>query len=69
MKISIVTATFNSGGTVRDTLESVLGQTFCDYESMVVRAMIHSASCVSMSLATTDGYAGSANVTEAYMMP
>lgn len=36
MKISIVTATFNSGGTVRDTLESVLGQTFCDYEHLII---------------------------------
>lgn len=36
MKISIITATFNSGGTVRDTLESVLRQTFRDIEYIIV---------------------------------
>ena len=35
IKISIITATFNSGRTVRDTLESVLRQTYGDYELMV----------------------------------
>ena len=30
MKISVVTATFNSARTVRDTLESVLRQTYPD---------------------------------------
>lgn len=36
MKISIVTATFNSGRTIRDTLESVLHQTYKDYEYIIV---------------------------------
>lgn len=36
MKISIITATFNSGKTVRDTLESVLRQTFRDIEYIIV---------------------------------
>jgi len=36
MKISIVTATFNSGDTLRDTLESVLSQTYDDYEHIIV---------------------------------
>lgn len=36
MKISIITATYNSAATVRDTLESVLRQTFTDYELVVV---------------------------------
>lgn len=35
MKISIVTATFNSGKTVRDTIESVLRQTYSDIEYII----------------------------------
>lgn len=35
-KISIITATFNSGKTVRDTFESVLKQTYEDIEYIVV---------------------------------
>lgn len=35
MKISIVTATFNSGATLRDTLESVLSQDYADYEHII----------------------------------
>ena len=35
MKISIITATYNSGRTVRDTLESVLRQTYGNYELIV----------------------------------
>lgn len=36
MKISIITATFNSGKTVKDTFVSVLNQTYNDYELIVV---------------------------------
>lgn len=36
MKISIITATYNSGGTLRDTLESVLSQTYGDFEHIIV---------------------------------
>lgn len=36
MKISIITATYNSADTVRDTFESVLGQTYKDIEYIVV---------------------------------
>lgn len=36
MTISIVTATFNSGATLRDTFESVLHQTFKDIEYLVI---------------------------------
>ena len=36
MKISLITATFNSGMTVRDTIESVLKQTYSDIEYIVV---------------------------------
>ncbi|MCM1141890.1 MAG: glycosyltransferase [Muribaculum sp.] len=36
MKISIITATFNSGATLRDTLESVLAQSYPDYELIVI---------------------------------
>ena len=36
MKISIVTATFNSGATVRDTIESVLRQTYADFEHLII---------------------------------
>ncbi len=35
MKISIVTATYNSAGTVKDTLESVLAQDYKDYELII----------------------------------
>jgi len=36
MRLSIVTATFNSEKTVRDTIESVLSQSFTDYEYLIV---------------------------------
>lgn len=36
MKISIITATFNSGATLRDTIESVLKQTHSDIEYLIV---------------------------------
>lgn len=36
MKISIITATWNSGATLRDTMESVLSQNFTDYEHIIV---------------------------------
>ena len=36
MKITIITATFNSAGTVRDTFESVLRQTYSEIEYIVV---------------------------------
>ena len=36
MKVSIVTATYNSGRTVRDTVESVLKQTYTDYEYIII---------------------------------
>lgn len=36
MKISIITATFNSGKTVKDTIESVLRQSYRDIEYIVV---------------------------------
>lgn len=35
MKFTIVTATYNSGKTVRDTIESVLRQTYTDYEYII----------------------------------
>ena len=35
MKISIITATFNSGKTLRDTMESVLQQTYKNYEYII----------------------------------
>lgn len=36
MKISIITATYNSGATLRDTMESVLKQTHQDIEYLVI---------------------------------
>ncbi len=36
MKISIITVTFNSGKTVRDTIESVLKQEYSNYEYLVI---------------------------------
>ena len=32
MKISIITATYNSEKTIKDTLDSVLNQTYADFE-------------------------------------
>jgi glycosyltransferase involved in cell wall biosynthesis len=36
MKISIITATWNSGATLRNTIESVLSQNYLDYEHIIV---------------------------------
>lgn len=36
MKISIITATWNSGATLRDTMESVLAQSYSDFEHIIV---------------------------------
>ena len=36
MTISIITATYNSAATLRDTFESVLRQDYTDYEYIVV---------------------------------
>lgn len=36
MKFSIITATFNSENTIRDTIESVLSQSFQSYEYLVI---------------------------------
>ena len=36
MRISVITATYNSGRTIGDTLESVLRQTYSDVELIVV---------------------------------
>ncbi len=36
MKISIITATWNSGATLRDTMESVLAQSYADIEHIIV---------------------------------
>jgi len=36
VKISIITATFNSGATLRDTIESVLHQSYQDYEHIII---------------------------------
>lgn len=36
MKISVITATYNSGATLRDTLESVLRQTHHDVEHLII---------------------------------
>lgn len=36
MKISIITATWNSGDTLRDTMESVLAQSYTDIEHIIV---------------------------------
>lgn len=36
LKITIITASFNSGKTLRDTIESVLGQTYIDFEHLII---------------------------------
>ena len=41
MKISLITVTYNSGATLRDTIESVLKQTYKDLEYIMnVKEMI-----------------------------
>ena len=35
LKISIITATYNSGKTIRDTLSSVLNQSYKNYELII----------------------------------
>ena len=40
MKISIITATYNSGATLRDTLESILRQDYSDYELVIKDGVI-----------------------------
>lgn len=39
MKISIITATYNSEKTLKDTLESVLKQTYTNYEHIIIDGM------------------------------
>lgn len=41
MRISVITATYNSGRTIGDTLESVLRQTYSDVELIVVDGASH----------------------------
>jgi len=36
MKISLITATFNSSRTLRDTLQSILNQSFTDFEYIII---------------------------------
>lgn len=36
MKLSLITVTFNSASTIRDTIESVLAQTYEDYEYLII---------------------------------
>ena len=36
MKISIITTTFNSEKTIRDTIESIINQTYTDYEIILL---------------------------------
>ena len=36
MKFSIITASFNSESTIRDTLDSILEQTYEDFEVLVI---------------------------------
>lgn len=41
MTISIITATYNSGETVRDTIESVLKQSYTHYEMLIIDGGSH----------------------------
>ena len=36
MKLSLITVTFNSASTIKDTIESVLAQTYEDYEYLII---------------------------------
>ena len=36
MKISVITATYNSGATLRDTIESVVSQDYPDFEHLII---------------------------------
>ena len=49
MKFSIVTATYNSEATIKDTLESVLMQTFTDYEYIVKDDSLGEGFCIGHS--------------------
>ena len=48
MKISFITATFNSGKTIVDTMESVLSQTYTDFEYLVIDGSSSDDSAVSV---------------------
>ena len=71
MKVSVITVTWNSGATLRDTLESVLRQTYLDIEHIIVDG---GSTDNTMELvreyehATTAGYDMLVNRTRAYMM-
>lgn len=41
MKVSIITATFNSEKTLQDTLDSVLRQDYCDIEHIIEIGRAH----------------------------
>lgn len=45
MKISIITTTYNSASTLRDTLDSILVQTYKDYEVIVVDGASKDGTC------------------------
>ena len=36
MKITMITVCYNSASTIKDTLESVLSQTYTDYEYLII---------------------------------
>ena len=58
MKISIITATYNSAETLRDTMESLLRQTYDNYEYIVVDDVVQpssDASCKEASIAIYGG--------------
>ena len=65
MKISIVTATFNSGATLSDTLRSLLAQTHTDFELIVADggSTDNTADIANLHLSSANASAGSANPT------
>ena len=72
MKVSVITATYNSGTTLRDTLESVLAQTYPDIEHIVVDggSTDNTMELVrEYDLGITVGCGMSANRTKGYTMP
>lgn len=72
MKVSVVTVTWNSAATLRDTLESVLAQTYCDIEHIIVDGGAWTEQCGwfrNMSHAIMVGYGISVNRIEVFMMP
>ena len=70
MKISIITVTWNSSATLRNTMESVLYQTYSDIEHIIIDGGSSDSTILytNWNLGIKVVYAISVRKTEAYMM-